>query len=283
MVVDGISTDATPNIVRRLGIQMITDPSESLGQSRQLGVEAAKGVYVMFVDSDAVLAPGCVSTMRRELENHNWVGIHARVLSAENVSYWQRAEQEGVSRYYGRVGPRGRIDFMAALFRRAVLLECPIDMSLRESGEDVDLCRRLIENKQKLGVSGAVAYHYHRREFSAFAKQRFRNGLGTARLGFKYRETRIFINPLLSAISMIVRNMLTKRVTLVPYWFAGGLAQFLGVLVGLSRVRRSLVNLPTFQASTPRDPCAAHRGPHEMLRFSYREILASVCSSEGHI
>ena len=160
---------------------------------------------------------------------------------------------------------------MAALFRRAVLLECPIDMSLRESGEDVDLCRRLIENKQKLGVSGAVAYHYHRREFSAFAKQRFRNGLGTARLGFKYRETRIFINPLLSAISMIVRNMLTKRVTLVPYWFAGGLAQFLGVLVGLSRVRRSLVNLPTFQASTPRDPCAAHRGPHEMLRFSYRK------------
>ena len=107
LVVDGISTDATPNIVRRLGIQMITDPSESLGQSRQLGVEAAKGVYVMFVDSDAVLAPGCVSTMRRELENHNWVGIHARVLSAENVSYWQRAEQEGVSRYYGRVGPEG--------------------------------------------------------------------------------------------------------------------------------------------------------------------------------
>lgn len=244
LVVDGISTDATRSIVRRHGIQMITDPSMSLGESRQLGVETVKGVYVMFVDSDVVLAPSCIRTMRRELERFGWVGIHAKLLSAENVTYWQRAEQKGFSRYYGRVGPRDRIDTFAALFRRAVLLKYPFDANLRESREDFDLCRRLVENKQKLGVSTAIAYHFHRREFHAFVKQRFRNGFGDARFGFKYRETKVFIDPLLTMISRIVRSMLTKRIKFVPYWFAGGLAQFLGVLAGLPRARRSLVDSP---------------------------------------
>jgi GT2 family glycosyltransferase len=198
----------------------------------------------MFVDSDVVLAPSCIRTMRRELESFGWAGIHAKLLSAENMTYWQKAEQEGFSRYYGRAGPRDRIDTIAALFRRAVLLKYPFDANLRESCEDIDLCRRLVETKQKLGVSNAVAYHYHRREFHAFAKQRFRNGLGDARFGFKYRETRVFIDPLLTVISRIVRNMLTKRIKFVPYWFAGGLAQFLGVLAGLPRARRSLVDSP---------------------------------------
>jgi glycosyltransferase involved in cell wall biosynthesis len=246
LIVDGASTDSTPDIVRRYAVHVISDPSQSLGRSRQMGVEAARGIYVMFVDSDVVLAPGSISTMRRELENYGWAGIHARLLSAENVSYWQRAEQQGFSLYYGRVGPRDRIDTIAALFRKAVLLRYPFDVNQRESAEDIDLSRRLVENNQKLGVSSAVAYHYHRREFSAFAKQRFRGGLGNARLGFKREEARVFIifDPLMTAISKIVRNTLTKRVTLVPYWCAGGLAQFLGVLVGLARVRRSSVGLP---------------------------------------
>jgi glycosyltransferase involved in cell wall biosynthesis len=254
LVVDGVSTDATPNIVRRYGIQMISDPSRSLGRSRQLGVQAVRGPYVMFVDSDVVLAPGCMSTMRREFENYDWAGIHARILSAENVSYWQRAEQEAFSRCYGRVGPRKKIDTIAGLFKRDVLLRYPFDPYFVESGEDTDLCRRLVENKYKLGASNAVAYHHHRREFRAFAKQRFRNGLGTVRLGFKYRKTRIFIDPLLTAISLTIRNVFTKRILLIPYWFVGGLTEFLGVLAGLPRIRRPFSagnNVGLFCAGTP--------------------------------
>jgi glycosyltransferase involved in cell wall biosynthesis len=246
IVVHRLSSDDTLSILKRYNVRIIIDSvSWGLGYSRQIGVEAAKGLYVMFVDSDVVLAPGCISTMRRELEDYGWVGIHAKILSAENLSYWQRAQQEESSRYYARVRPMDQIYTSAALFKRAVLLQYPFDVNQRESSEDIDLSRRLVENKQKLGVSSAVAYHYHRREFSAFAKQQFRSGLGNARLAFKYRKTRIFINPLLTVISRIVRNMFTKEITLVPYWFTGGLAQFLGVLVGLSRVRRSLVNSPT--------------------------------------
>jgi glycosyltransferase involved in cell wall biosynthesis len=256
LVVDGVSTDATPNIVRRYGIQMISDPSRSLGRSRQLGVQAVKGAYVMFVDSDVVLAPGCMSIMRLESEKYGWAGIHARVLSADNVSYWQNAEQDMFSRYYRQVGGEkmSGFDTMATTFKRDLLLRYPFDPFFAESGEDTDLCRRLVENKYKLGVSNAVAYHYHRRGFYAFAKQRFRNGLGSARLGFKYRETRIFIDPLLTAISITIRNVLTKRIRLIPYWLVGGLTEFLGVLAGLSRIRRSSINLPTRpQASTPNE------------------------------
>ena len=248
LVVDGMSTDGTPDLVRSHSVRVISDASMSLGESRQLGVETATGVYVMFVDSDAVLTPTCIGTMRRELERYGWAGIHAKLLSAENVTYWQRAEQEGFSRYYGRAGPKDRIDTIVALFRREVLLRYPFDANLRESCEDIDLCRRLVENNQKLGVSNAEAYHYHRREFIGFAKQRFRNGLGDARFGFKYHDTRIFIDPLLTIVSTFVRNMLSRRINLVPYWFAGGLSEFLGVLVGLSRARRPLISSPASQS-----------------------------------
>jgi glycosyltransferase involved in cell wall biosynthesis len=274
LVVDGVSTDATPSIVRRYGIEMISDPSRSLGRSRQFGVQAVRGAYVMFVDSDAVLTPGCMSTMRRELENYGWAGIHARILSAENVSYWQRAEQEEFSRDYDRAGLRKKIDMIAGLFKRDLLLRYPFDPYFVESAEDHDLCRRLVKNKVKLGGSDAVAYHHHRREFYALAKQRFRNGLGAARLGFKYRETRIFIDPLLTAISKTIRNVLTKRITLIPYWLVGGLIQFLGVLAGLSRIRRSSVNLPTSSRVSTPNPRSERQSPRTLDLFNSHDIAA---------
>jgi cellulose synthase/poly-beta-1,6-N-acetylglucosamine synthase-like glycosyltransferase len=237
LVVDGVSTDATHSIVKRYGIQMIIDPVRSLGHSRQLGVEAAKGAYVMFVDSDAVLTPGCISTLVRELERYGWAGIHALLLSAENVSYWQRAEDNKYMRAYDRVRSKSQIDTIVALFRKEALLACAFDPFFRESYEDVDLSFRLLKGGYRLGVSSAVAYHYHRREFSAFARQRFRGGLGRARFGVKYRKTTVFVDPILAAFSQMVRNAGIESVRFVPYWTVAAIAESLGVVVGLSRVR----------------------------------------------
>ena len=238
LVVDGISTDATADIVRRHGVQMIADPSRSLGHSRKSGVEAAKRVYVMFVDSDVVLAPGCISTMRCELETYGWAGIHARMVSEENLSYWQRAEDAGFSLYFNRVGPVGNIGTIAALFVRSILLEYPFDPYFAESAEDVDLCLRLGRNKLHVGVSNAVAYHYHRRGFSSFLRQHFRNGKGTGRLALKHRSVRLLLRPLESRISQSMRSILTGRLGLVPYWTVSGVAEFSGVVALVSSGQR---------------------------------------------
>jgi len=232
--VDGMSTDATIDILRRYGIRILVGDMGSLGYARQLGVEAAKGTYAMYVDSDVVLTHGSIGRMRDELQKHGYTGIHAKLLSAENVSYWQKAENEMVLQYYGRPGPRRRIDTIAALFRRDILLKYPFDFRFKESAEDVDLCRRLVSGNQTLGVSNAVAYHYHRRDFSSFLRQRFRNGLGLARLSLKYGDPRILIDPISSAFSQIIRSFGTRRMRFIPYWAVSGLARFAGATVGFS-------------------------------------------------
>jgi glycosyltransferase involved in cell wall biosynthesis len=237
VAVDGSSTDGTVGILKRHGVTILTEPVNSLGLCRQMAVEASKGRYVMFVDSDVVLAPGCVSRLRRDLESHGWAGVHARLLSAENASYWQRAEDETYRRMYNHPSPTHQIDTIAAMFRRAVLLSCPFDPYFKESFEDVDLSRRLIAANYGLGISGAIAYHYHRRTFSAFARQRFRGGLGMARFGMKYGGMAILLVPLSTAISNIIRNLATPNARYIPYWVAKGIIGFLGVLVGLSRLR----------------------------------------------
>ncbi len=237
IAVDGQSTDTTISILKRYGVRIVVDTVRSLGYARQLGVEVASGDYVMFVDSDVVLHTGCIDKMVYELERHGWAGIHARLQSVENFSYWQRSQDQDFLRHYGTAGPIQRIDTIAALFRRDVLLKCPFDPWFRESAEDGDLSRRLTDANYMLGASSAVAYHLHRREFSAFVRQRFRNGLGVARIGMKYGDTRAFVDPMLGALSYLIRDVTRGDIRLVPYRLVHGPAVSLGVLVGFRKAR----------------------------------------------
>jgi glycosyltransferase involved in cell wall biosynthesis len=239
IAVDARSSDKTLSILKQNGVGVLLDPHGSLSFSRQLGVESAKGDFVFFVDSDVELDSDCIATLRLEMQEYGWAGIHARLQSAENASYWQKSQDEAYSLYYGRAGARDRIDTIAAMFRRDVLLRYPFDPYFRESAEDVDLCRRLVAANQRLGVSTAIAYHHHRRGFPEFVRQRFRNGVGTARLYVKYREKARLVDPVTTALSLIIRNMVSRRVTRVPFWVASGVSEFLGVLYGLGKICRT--------------------------------------------
>jgi glycosyltransferase involved in cell wall biosynthesis len=237
LAVDGFSTDETLRILKDYDVKILRESNDSLGYCRQLGVTAAEGDYVMFVDSDVELGKGCITTMRSELRKHGWVGIHARFLSRENSTYWQRAEDEAFSLCRNHVGPTKWIATGAALFRREVLLKHPFDPSMRAASEDRDLSHRLTQSSYCLGVSSAVAYHRHRRETRAFAKQRFRYGVGDARFYLKYKSIGELTNPFQSSVYFSIYCLVTNRVRLIPYWLVAGIFVFLGLLVGLSRAQ----------------------------------------------
>lgn len=234
IAVDNMSTDATRMILDRYGVRVLVENVSSKGLSRQLGVTLSACPFVMFVDSDVELGDGCITKLRDDLEKHGWAGIHASLLSWENVTYWQRSEDEAIRIFFNLPGPTDQIGTIAVLYRRDVLLKYPFDPNMSTSCEDVDLCRRLAQNKQQVGVSSAIAYHYHRRQFSSFARQKFGYGLGNARLGLKYRSMRILVGPLLNTFSLVTRGLLTGRARLIPYWVTAGVVQFSGVLSGLS-------------------------------------------------
>lgn len=192
----------------------------------------------MFVDSDVELAKNCIGTLLTEIQGFGWVGIHARLLSTENISYWQKGQDMVYSQYYSHTGPIDRIDTIVAMFRRNVLRKFPFDPYFKESAEDVELCQRLRAAGLGLGVSSAIAYHYHRREFRDFVKQRFRNGIGKARLSVKCDEKMIILGPVATTMSLVIRNMFSRRLTCIPFFFVSGIAEFIGVLYGLRKINQ---------------------------------------------
>jgi glycosyltransferase involved in cell wall biosynthesis len=234
LAVDTLSTDGTLKILKDYGVKILSDASESMGYLRQLGINATKGRYVAFVDSDVELSPGCIATLRRELERRGLSGINAKILSARNESYWQRAEDQMYSMQYGGkpVEHMYWLDHVA-LFKRHVLIEYPYDPWLVESSEDRDLCQRLAKAKLRVGQSTATAYHHHEREIQSFIRHRFRYGLGDARLGVKYREVRILYEPLTVACHESLLGLAIGSLNLIPYWLLGGISEFFGVLIGL--------------------------------------------------
>ena len=49
-------------------IRVITTPNGGLGKARDVGIDAARGEYILFLDSDDYLAPGAVPEMMALLE-----------------------------------------------------------------------------------------------------------------------------------------------------------------------------------------------------------------------
>lgn len=241
LAIDGMSTDGTLNILRKCGVKILLDSLGSIGYSRRIGVEAANGDFVMFVDSDVRLSRGCITQLKSDLQEFGWDGVHAKVLAWERLSYWQSAVDED-NQDFNRVGSKDYIPMMAALFRRKVLLAHPFDPAYREAAEDLDLGWRLKKDKRQVGVSSAIAYHLDRREFSEFAKQQFSYGLGNARFALKYRGQAGHFwglaDPLKDAFVQAIR-LVAKRSRLVPYFLAMDLAAFVGTVAGISKARRS--------------------------------------------
>jgi GT2 family glycosyltransferase len=184
----------------------------------------------MFVDSDVELTAGCVTQMRAEMRDLGWVGIQAMIMGKESLSYWQKAENANFSLFVNHAGPKGQIATNATLFRRSTLLAIPFDPNLMESSEDIDLSWRLVKLGLRIGVSHAVAYHLHRRDFLAFVAQRFRNGKGSVRLASKYGSAWILIHPLQRTLVLSIRGILNGKATLVPFWVVWGCAEFAGVV-----------------------------------------------------
>jgi glycosyltransferase involved in cell wall biosynthesis len=69
IVVDDGSTDATPSTLARFGdrIRVLRQENRGVAAARNAGIAASSGDYVLFLDSDDVLAPPCIE---RELARY---------------------------------------------------------------------------------------------------------------------------------------------------------------------------------------------------------------------
>ena len=69
IVVDGHSTDGTPDIVRAAGFQAITQDGRGYGAGVMTGMRVASGDLVTFMDADGSYDPEAIGRMRALIEN----------------------------------------------------------------------------------------------------------------------------------------------------------------------------------------------------------------------
>jgi O-antigen biosynthesis protein len=193
IVIDDGSTDNTRAIAREYGVRVISTPNRGLSAARNLGLEAATGEIVAYIDDDAYPDPHWLTYLARAFTSTNHAGI-----GGPNIP----PTGDGPLAACVANAPGGPIHVLLSdevaehipgcnmAFRRDRLLEVGgFDPVFRRAGDDVDVCWRLQEKGWTLGFSAAaMVWHHRRNSIRAYLRQQVGYGDAEALLERKWPE-----------------------------------------------------------------------------------------------
>jgi len=200
-VADRESQDKTGEIAKRWADKVIAAGPERSAQ-RNAGARAAKGEYLVMIDSDMTLAPKVIEDCVAVMETDR--GISAVVIPEESFGkgFWAQCKRLERSFYVG-------VPWMEAarFFRREDFLAVGGYDEALVSGEDWDLSQRL-EVRGRIGRVGAYIFHdegrlallnilrkkwYYASEFAKYAGKR-QNAAKTAKQTSVYARYGLFLS-----------------------------------------------------------------------------------------
>lgn len=193
IVVDDGSTDATPMIARQYDCRLIQTENRGLATARNLGLQAATGEIIAYLDDDAYPDPHWLHYLADMFRTTSHAGIGGPNLAPPGDG----PIAECVSRAPG--GPMHVLvtDSVAEhipgcnmAFRRDRLMAIGgFDTQFRIAGDDVDVCWRLQAQGWTLGYHPAAqVWHHRRNSIRAYWKQQIGYGRAEAMLERKWPE-----------------------------------------------------------------------------------------------
>jgi cellulose synthase/poly-beta-1,6-N-acetylglucosamine synthase-like glycosyltransferase len=184
IVVDDGSTDATVAVAKRCGVKVVRGEGGGFaGAARNLGWDEAAGDVVVFLDSDAVPAPGWAAGLRRSLSEHPGAIVGcARTFSGKSPWGWVAHLQ--CETPYLPLGEPRRVAFVSS-YCVAVPRDAPLRWDPSYGGEDGVFCVDALDAGMELVFDPRFhAHHDHERTtFAALRGQQKRLAYGLARVG----------------------------------------------------------------------------------------------------
>ena len=191
VVVDDGSTDPTSVIAERYDVKLIRVDNQGLSAARNLGMNAATGEIVAYLDDDAYPDPHWLTYLASAFMRTNHAGI-----GGPNIA----PPSDGVIADCVANAPGGPVHVLLSdevaehipgcnmAFRREQLLAIGgFDPRFRVAGDDVDLCWRLQERGWTLGFAPtAVVWHHRRNSITAYLKQQYSYAKAEALLAEKW-------------------------------------------------------------------------------------------------
>jgi GT2 family glycosyltransferase len=193
IVVDDGSTDATAAVVGQHDVRLIETESRGLGRARNLGLAAATGEIVAYIDDDARPDPHWLTYLAHTFATTPHAGVGGPSAPHPGDGEFARCVANvpgGPTHVLLTDVEAEHIPGCNMAFRKSALEEIGgFDPQFETAGDDVDVCWRIRDRGWTLGFSpGAVVWHHRRSSIRAFWKQQRGYGRAEALLERKWPE-----------------------------------------------------------------------------------------------
>jgi GT2 family glycosyltransferase len=193
IVVDDGSTDDTAAIAERHGARVIRSEHGGLSAARNLGLEAALGEIVAYIDDDAYPDPHWLHFLVGAMEKGGHVGVGGPNLPPPDdgtIAQLVARAPGGPTHVLVNDHEAEHIPGCNMAFKRQALLEMGgFDEQFWIAGDDVDVCWRLMERGGTLGyAASAVVWHHRRGSVRAYWRQQVNYGRAEALLEAKWPQ-----------------------------------------------------------------------------------------------
>lgn len=193
IVVNDGSRDGTEIVAKDYGFRVISIPNGGLSNARNVGMRAAKGEIVAYIDDDAIPDPQWLTYLAWTFMTTNHVGV-----GGPNIP----PADDGAIADCVSNSPGGPIHVLLSdqeaehipgcnmAFRKTALEAINgFDSTFRIAGDDVDLCWRLQARGWTLGFNpAAMVWHHRRNSVKMYWKQQLNYGKAEGFLEQKWPE-----------------------------------------------------------------------------------------------
>jgi glycosyltransferase involved in cell wall biosynthesis len=192
IVIDDGSTDGTHLVATGYPtVQCVRVPNGGLSKARNLGIEAANGDIVAFIDSDAYADPDWLFYMVTALEEHNASAVGGPNLSPPQDGFVAQCVDQAPGNPTCVLVDNERAEHIPGCnmaFRKdAFSVVGTFDAQHRAAGDDVDLCWRLLVAERKIVYHpSAVVWHHRRQCIGSYLQQQKGYGFAEAHLQRRY-------------------------------------------------------------------------------------------------